>query len=90
MEKIGAAGEFDLAIPKARVFKTLVYTFHHSGILKNIHILLLDTPFVKGKFGASGATLTRNLTLIKSLLWNWATDAFKEHEQSTLKTYCCQ
>ena len=66
--QIGAAGEFDLAIPKARVFKTLVYTFHHSGILKNVHILLLDTPFVKGKFGASGATLTRNLTLIKSLL----------------------
>ena len=30
--KIGPAGEFDLAIQKARVFKTLVYTFHHSGI----------------------------------------------------------
>jgi hypothetical protein len=28
----------------------------------------LDTPFIKGKIGASGATLTRNLTLIKSLL----------------------
>ena len=30
--KNGAVSEFDLAIPKARIFKILVYAFHHNGI----------------------------------------------------------
>jgi len=34
--KNGPAGEFDLAIQKARVFKTLVYAFHHSGIKRTL------------------------------------------------------
>lgn len=34
--KSGPAGEFDLAIQKATLFKSVVYTFHHSGIKTKI------------------------------------------------------
>ena len=52
--KSGPAGEFDLAIQKATLFKSVVYTFHHSGI--------------KTKIGGPYRTWTDNQGIMSSLL----------------------